>query len=152
MDASKQSSSSKTITTTTTKNAFVPRSAVTVKMTSSSNTVRSVGKNSSRSSAPLVSSAKQNREKEKKELQDLNQRFAKYIEKVRFLEAQNKKLVKELETLRGSWGKETREIKTRYQAELAESRAEVDDTLRAKAQLEIRVQSVLEEKADIQNE
>ena len=47
-----------------------------------------------------VNSVKQSREKEKKDMQDLNERFASYIEKVRFLEAQNRRLADELEKLK----------------------------------------------------
>ena len=47
-----------------------------------------------------VTNVKSSREKEKKEMQDLNERFANYIEKSRFLEAQNKKLGSELDALK----------------------------------------------------
>ena len=43
---------------------------------------------------------RENREREKRELSNLNDRFASYIERVRYLEAQNKKLQLELEHLR----------------------------------------------------
>ena len=43
---------------------------------------------------------RENREREKRELSHLNDRFASYIERVRYLEAQNKKLQLELEHLR----------------------------------------------------
>src|SRR4051812_6799832 len=39
-----------------------------------------------------VTNVKSSRDKEKKDMQDLNERFASYIEKVRFLEAQNRRL------------------------------------------------------------
>uniref|UniRef100_A0A1I8FFI3 IF rod domain-containing protein n=1 Tax=Macrostomum lignano TaxID=282301 RepID=A0A1I8FFI3_9PLAT len=52
------------------------------------------------------------REKEKKDMQELNERFANYIEKVRFLEAQNKKTA----------GKETERVKQTYETELAQLR------------------------------
>jgi hypothetical protein len=44
--------------------------------------------------------SRENREREKRELGHLNDRFASYIERVRYLEAQNKKLLLELEHLR----------------------------------------------------
>ncbi|XP_074653993.1 60 kDa neurofilament protein-like isoform X4 [Tubulanus polymorphus] len=88
------------------------------------------------------------RVREKKDLQDLNQRLADYIEKVRFLEAQNRKLAMELENLRANWGKETSAIKAMYETELASARALLDDSEREKTALDIRVQSLTEEAAE----
>lgn len=43
---------------------------------------------------------REDRQREKRELRELNDRFASYIERVRFLEGQNKKLQIELKHLR----------------------------------------------------
>jgi Intermediate filament protein len=43
---------------------------------------------------------RENREREKRELSQLNDRFASYIERVRFLERDNKKLQSEIDQLR----------------------------------------------------
>lgn len=94
-----------------------------------------------------VSSVKESREREKRDMQDLNERFASYIEKVRFLEAQNRKLADELDKLKAGWGKETTAIKAMYEAELDEARRLLDDGQKDKARLEIRVTS-LEEQLD----
>ncbi|XP_052789039.1 70 kDa neurofilament protein-like isoform X7 [Mya arenaria] len=96
-----------------------------------------------------VSNVKNTREREKKDLQDLNERFANYIEKVRFLEAQNRKLGSELDELRSKWGKETSHIKQMYEAELAEARRLIDDLSKDKAALEIKMSSVQEQNAEI---
>jgi intermediate filament protein if len=92
-----------------------------------------------------VNSVKEGRDKEKKDMQDLNERFASYIEKVRFLEAQNRKLTEELEKLKSKWGKETTAIKAMYQAELDEARKLLDDAEKDKAALEIKVASLEEQ-------
>jgi len=92
-----------------------------------------------------VSNVKTARATEKKDMQDLNERFASYIEKVRFLEAQNRKLADELDKLKSKWGKETTAIKAMYQAELDEARRLLDDAEKEKARLEIRVSSMEEE-------
>lgn len=44
-------------------------------------------------------------------MQELNERFVNYIEKVWFLEVQNCKLVLELEILRDKWGQEISVVK-----------------------------------------
>lgn len=92
-----------------------------------------------------VNSVKTSRDREKKDMQDLNERFAGYIEKVRFLEAQNRKLADELDRLKSKWGKETTAIKAMYQAELDEARRLLDDAEKEKARLEIRCTSFEEQ-------
>lgn len=96
-----------------------------------------------------VTTVKSTREKEKRDLQDLNERFANYIEKVRFLEAQNRKLGSELDELRSKWGKETSHIKQMYEAELSEARRLIDDLSKDKAALEIKLSSISEQNADL---
>jgi len=91
-----------------------------------------------------VGAAKVSREGEKKAMQDLNERLANYIEKVRFLEAQNKRLADELEKLKSKWGKETSNVKAMYQAELDEARRLLDDANKEKGRLEVRVASLEE--------
>ena len=89
------------------------------------------------------------RHKEKKDMQDLNERFASYIEKVRFLEAQNRKLADELEKLKQKWGKETTAIKAMYQAELDEARRLLDEAEKEKARHQIRCDSLEEQLAEL---
>jgi len=91
-----------------------------------------------------VGATGQDRHREKKDLQDLNERLANYIEKVRFLEAQNKRLADELEKLKAKWGKETSNVKAMYHAELDEARRLLDEANREKGRLEVRVASLEE--------
>lgn len=92
-----------------------------------------------------VHNVKANREREKQDLRDLNERFANYIEKVRFLEAQNKKLAGELEELKSKWGKETSAIKEMYETELEEARKLIDATNKEKVTLDVRVTELIDQ-------
>lgn len=99
-----------------------------------------------------IAGVKEGRDKEKKDMQDLNERFASYIEKVRFLEAQNRKLADELEKLKQKWGKETTAIKAMYQAELDEARRLLDEAEKEKARLQIRVDSLENEMEELRQQ
>ncbi|MGH0154470.1 UNVERIFIED_CONTAM: hypothetical protein FKN15_046830 [Acipenser sinensis] len=77
---------------------------------------------------------KETRTNEKVEMMDLNDRFASYIEKVRFLEQQNKVLAAELNQIRG---KEPTRLGDIYQQELRELRKQVDQLSTAKARTDI---------------
>ena len=91
------------------------------------------------------------RQRERKDMQDLNERFASYIEKVRFLEAQNRRLADELDKLKQKWGKETAAIKAMYQAELDEARRLLDDAEKEKARHQLRCDSLEEEIAELKD-
>uniref|UniRef100_A0A7E4V103 Intermediate filament tail domain protein n=2 Tax=Panagrellus redivivus TaxID=6233 RepID=A0A7E4V103_PANRE len=96
-----------------------------------------------------ASAIRDSREREKKEMSDLNDKLANYIEKVRFLEAQNRKLAADLELLRGKWGKDTHNIKQMYEAELVEAKKLIDDTNKQRDDLLNSIRKMQEELADL---
>lgn len=55
------------------------------------------------------------------------------------LEAQNRKLVAELEELRGRWGKDTWAIKEKYSGDLSSARKHLDDAGRQRAEIEVQI-------------
>lgn len=74
------------------------------------------------------------RTNEKAELQHLNDRFASYIEKVRFLEQQNQALSVEIERLRG---REPTRVAEMYEEEMRELRRQVDALTNQRSRIEI---------------
>uniref|UniRef100_A0A8C3SIU1 IF rod domain-containing protein n=1 Tax=Chelydra serpentina TaxID=8475 RepID=A0A8C3SIU1_CHESE len=85
---------------------------------------------------------KETRTNEKVEMMELNDRFASYIEKVRFLEQQNKVLVAELNQVRD---KEPTRLGDIYQEELRELRRQLDQLSNAKTRLEIERDNLLDD-------
>lgn len=85
------------------------------------------------------------REREKRELTQLNDKFAQYVEKVRFLEAQNRKLQLELEALQNKAGQGSSKIKEMYEVEMHEAKKLIDDTTRDRAAAEVKARDAEKE-------
>lgn len=94
-----------------------------------------------------VTTIRSERDREKKDMQDLNERFASYIEKVRFLEAMNKKLEDELNKLKEKWGKESTLIRAMYQTEVDEAKRLLEEAEKERMRLEVKI-AALEEQLD----
>uniref|UniRef100_A0A3Q1FSY4 Desmin b n=1 Tax=Acanthochromis polyacanthus TaxID=80966 RepID=A0A3Q1FSY4_9TELE len=82
------------------------------------------------------------RTNEKAELQHLNDRFASYIEKVRFLEQQNQALVVEVERLRG---REPTRIADLYEEEMSELRRQVEILTNQRSRLEVERDNLVDD-------
>lgn len=77
------------------------------------------------------------RVQEKEELSDLNDRLAAYIDLMRSLENQNAKLSVEITNSKENRTREICNVKSMFEAELAESRRMLDDTSKEKALLKL---------------
>lgn len=86
---------------------------------------------------------------EKVELQNLNDRLACYIDRVRFLENENQRLQVEVQTSVETTHRETSNIKHMYENELADARKVLDETAKEKARLEIDTKRLFEENDDL---
>ncbi|CAM4532451.1 unnamed protein product [Lepidochelys kempii] len=84
----------------------------------------------------------QTRTNEKVELQELNDRFASYIEKVRYLEQQNALLVAELNRLKG---KEPTHVAHLFEEELRALRLQVDTLTSQRARADVERDNLLDD-------
>ncbi|KFD56334.1 hypothetical protein M514_02789 [Trichuris suis] len=87
-------------------------------------------------------------EKEKREMQNLNDRLSNYIDRVKGLESQNRKLVGDLEDLRSRWGKDTSDIKDKYAEDLSNARRTIDDMARQKSEIEVQISRLQDDIAE----
>lgn len=85
-------------------------------------------------------------------MQNLNDRLACYIDKVRYLESENNRLTREIQTTQETVTREVSNIKSMYDHELSDARKLLDETHREKARLEIDVKRLLDENDELKQE
>lgn len=106
------------------------------------------GIHSGRPSSPL-SPTRLSRLQEKADLQNLNDRLACYIDRVRYLEQENSRLTLEIRSSQETVTREVSNIKQMYEHELTDARKLLDETAREKAKLEIDAKRIWEENEDL---
>ncbi|KAK3097796.1 hypothetical protein FSP39_013246 [Pinctada imbricata] len=85
------------------------------------------------------SPARATRQEEKEQLQNLNDRLAAYIDKVRYLETENSRLQLVVSSVEETRTEEVSSIKSMYENELADARRLLDETSKEKAKLQIEI-------------
>ncbi|UJR14866.1 hypothetical protein I4U23_001851 [Adineta vaga] len=97
-------------------------------------------------------------EEEKREMQELNTKFGAYLDRVKFLETQNRKLQAQLDDLKQKWGFDSGKVKEQYDQALVNLRKQIDDVTREKALAELRAKraeydaSLIKHQTDFANE
>ncbi|KAJ6646900.1 Lamin Dm0 [Pseudolycoriella hygida] len=86
---------------------------------------------------------------EKAELQNLNDRLACYIDRVRYLETENARLTVQIQTSTETINRETSNIKQMYEHELSDARKLMDETSKEKAKMEIEAKRLWEENDEL---
>lgn len=112
--------------------------------------VAGTSSSSGRPQSPL-SPTRFNRLQEKAELQNLNDRLAVYIDRVRQLETENNRLSREIQSYQEVSTREVTSIKSMYEQELNEARKLLDETSREKAKMEIDMKRIWEEHEDLKS-
>lgn len=103
-----------------------------------------------RPQSPL-SPTRHSRMQEKAELQNLNDRLAAYIERVRYLENENSRLSREVQTSHETVTREITNLKSMYDTELSDARKLLDETHKEKAKLEIDTKRLWDENEDLKS-
>jgi chromosome segregation ATPase len=106
---------------------------------------------------PILNLTQQHQD-EKRELQELNVKFGAYLDRVKFLETQNRKLQAQLDDLKQKWGFDSGKVKDQYDQGLNSLRKQIDDVTRDKAFAELRAKraeydaSLIKHQTDFANE
>ncbi|XP_051176064.1 lamin-C-like isoform X2 [Leptopilina boulardi] len=134
------------MSTKASKKTSVTSSSATSQQTPMPSTSTPIG--TRRPGSPL-SPTRYSRLQEKHDLQNLNDRLACYIDKVRHLETENSRLTREVQTSQETVTREVSNIKSMYEHELSDARKLLDDTARERAKLEIDTKRLWDDNEDL---
>ncbi|XP_059422889.1 lamin-B1 [Carassius carassius] len=105
----------------------------------------------SRGSSTPLSPARISRLQEKRELQQLNDRLAAYIDTVRSLESENSLLQLQISEREEVRSREITGLKALYETELADARTALDGTARERARLQLELGKIKSEHEQLQH-
>lgn len=130
------------------RSSIAPRSInrmtnLNASLTSSTSSLYGTSTNATKNQAVAV--IQENREKEKRELVKLNDQFASYVERVRFLEVYNKRLQMELAALKSRANSQTEKIREMYKNEIDMSKKLIDETSNERTSAETKSKKSEEE-------
>jgi chromosome segregation ATPase len=97
-----------------------------------------VGSSQSSTLTAITTINKQHKD-EQRELQELNAKFAVYLDRVQYLEDYNQRLAADLDHLKQTWGGDGAELESIYGPQLKTLRNEIDNALRDQALQELQL-------------
>lgn len=129
---------------------------VRVAKSTASSKERSHSRNSARSSSPIehvkqqLQSFVDHSHLEKNEMHKLNDRMSTYLNRVKALEGENTKLMRDIGDLQCHWGDETRNVREHYEQSLFDLRTRIDDAANLKTVADVRHKRAQYENCELQ--
>jgi chromosome segregation ATPase len=91
------------------------------------------------STLAAITTINQQHKDEQRELQELNKKFANYLDRVQYLEDYNQRLIDDLNTIKETWGGDATALQAKYGPQLKTLRNEIDNALRDHALQELQL-------------
>jgi len=91
------------------------------------------------STLAAITTINQQHKDEQRELQELNKKFANYLDRVQYLEDYNQRLIDDLNTIKETWGGDGTALQAKYGPQLKTLRNEIDNALRDHALQELQL-------------
>lgn len=91
------------------------------------------------STAAAITTITKQHEDEQRELQELNAKFAVYLDRVHYLESHNQRLLSDLKDLKEAWGGDAAQVQAAYRPQLQELREKIDNAIRDRAYQDLQL-------------